>query len=139
MKRSISEKTLTMCCKGLGDRAFDKGLRSFLSSFVGCHNNSVVHPKPLNTGVRQYGKPLRRGKSIMLTHEDTLTRVKAYALTGEYTAHADKNNMLTQEIRRSPGEKLRSHGKAAYPLTWGNNSAHAQGEKKYYFSSFLIL
>jgi hypothetical protein len=40
--------------------------------------------------------PLRRGKSIMLTHEDKLTREEASALTGEYSAHAGKNSMLTQ-------------------------------------------
>jgi len=52
-------------------------------------------------GVRQDVMPLRRGNSEILTHKDTLTRdikltlgkaltrAKAYALTGEYSTHAD--------------------------------------------------
>jgi len=56
---------------------------------------------PLNAGVRQDVMPLRRGNSEILTHKDTLTRdikltlgkaltrAKAYALTGEYSTHAD--------------------------------------------------
>jgi len=61
----------------------------------------VEAPKPLNAGVRQDVMPLRRGNSEILTHKDTLTRdikltlgkaltrAKAYALTGEYSTHAD--------------------------------------------------
>ena len=48
---------------------------------VGYHSGSTTSPLQishilLTRGVRQYGKPLRRGKSIMLTHEDTLTPEK---------------------------------------------------------------
>jgi len=58
-------------------------------------------PIPLIAGVRQDVMPLRRGNSEILTHKDTLTRdikltlgkaltrAKAYALTGEYSTHAD--------------------------------------------------
>ena len=63
-------------------------------------------------GVRPAVNPLTRGKSEMLTHEDMLTQVKAYALTGEYSAHADNrisaprgDISLTRDIYRSREQK----------------------------------
>lgn len=88
-------------------------------------------------GVRPDGMPLRRGKSIMLTHEDTLTRIKAYPLTRGYIAltrafyfaHAG-NLMLTQKTAyRSRGKKLSVTRETAYPLTWGKSISVHTGKQ----------